>query len=70
MSSDYAIAKAQYVKARVSETRLKYSLMADAAVKRGRPEWEAEFDAKFAESQPQVLDLASELRRLTAGEPS
>lgn len=66
---DYKVARAQFIKSKRAETRLLYSLMADAAVARGLPEWELEFDSQFREQMPQVLDLHSELRRLTEGVP-
>lgn len=67
MADDYVIARRQFIKSKRTETRLRYALMADADVARSLPEWEREFDAKFKETKPQVLDLHSELRRLTTG---
>lgn len=66
---DYSVARRQFIKSKRAETRLRYSLMADAEVARGLPEWELEFDAQFRASAPQVLDLRSELKRLTDGAP-
>ena len=68
-TSDFWVARQQYVKAKRAEVRLRYALMADAEVARSVPEWRAEFDTKFRESQPEVLDIHSELRRLTARTP-
>lgn len=67
---DYAVARRQFIKSKRAETRLKFALMADAAVARGVPQWEKEFDAQFRAKMPQVLDLASELKRLTDGGPA
>jgi hypothetical protein len=67
MASDYVIARAQFVKTKRTEVRLRYALIADAELARLLPEWRAEFDTKFRETAPQVLDLHSELRRLGAG---
>ena len=67
---DYKVARAQYIKSKRTEVRLRYALMADAEVARSVPEWAMEFDVRFREQAPQVLDLQSELRRLTAGEPT
>lgn len=62
--TDYEVAKAQFIKGRRTEVRLRYALMADAEVARSLPEWRAEFEALASVVQPQVLDFASEARRL------
>ena len=67
---DYKVAKAQYIKSKRTEVRLRYALMADAEIARSVPEWMMEFDVKFREQAPQVLDLHSELRRLASGAPA
>lgn len=66
----FLVARAQFIKAKRAEVRLRYALMADAEVARGLPEWKLEFDTKFRLTQPEVLDLHSELRRLQSGEPT
>lgn len=63
-SSDRAIARLQFIKAKRTEVRLRYALMADAEVARSIREWEAEFDRLALESEPSVLDFESEARRL------
>lgn len=62
--SDIAVAKAQYLKSKRAETRLRYSLMADAEILRNVGRWSAEFDALAEEHVPEVLDLASAARGL------
>jgi hypothetical protein len=62
--TDFEVAKAQFIKSRRTEVRLRYALMADAEVARSLPEWKAEFEARVRGSVPQVLDLESEARRL------
>lgn len=69
MSSEYVIARAQYIKAKRQETRARYALMADAAIARALDGWKMEFEKAARDSAPQVLDIHSELRRLTAGVP-
>ena len=64
---DYKVAKAQFIKSKRTEVRLRYALMADAEIARSVPEWAMEFEVKAREQAPQVLDLHSELRRLSAG---
>jgi len=64
---DYMVALRQYVKTKRTEVRLRYALMADAEVARSLPVWRDEFEAQAREKAPVVLDLASELRRLSAG---
>jgi hypothetical protein len=66
---DYKVARAQFIKSKRTEVRLRYALMADAEVARSVPEWGLEFDTMFRETVPQVLDLYSELRRLGSGAP-
>ena len=70
MPSEYLIARAQFIKAKRQETRARYSLMADAEIARSLDDWKLEFEKAARERAPQVLDIHSELRRLTAGEPS
>lgn len=63
-SSNRAIAKAQFIKSRRTEVRLRYALMADAEVARSLPEWEAEFERQAEQAEPVVLDIRAEARRL------
>ena len=64
MASDREIARAQYIKSKRTEVRLRYALMADAEVIRLTPVWKAEFDEMALENEPSVLDFESEARRL------
>lgn len=66
---DYAVARAQFIKTKRTETRLRYALMADAEIAREIGNWRLEFEIRARESMPEVLDLHSELRRISAGVP-
>ena len=68
-ATDYKVARAQFIKSKRAEVRLRYALMADAEIARSVSTWGLQFDARFLKERPQVLDLRSELRRLQAGEP-
>jgi hypothetical protein len=63
-SKDRAVAKAQYLKMKRAEVRLRYTLMADAEIMRSIPEWETTFEEFAAVKEPAVLDFESEARRL------
>lgn len=67
--SDYTTARAQYLKVKRAETRLRFSLMADAHIAENLDAWKLEFEKAAREQMPEVLDLRSELKRLTSGEP-
>ena len=67
--SDYTVARAQFIKVKRNEVRLRYSLMADAAIAQSLDDWKLEFEVAARDSAPQVLDIHSELRRLTTGVP-
>ena len=67
--SEYTIARAQFIKTKRTETRHRFSLMADAEIAENLPLWREEFDRRAREQAPQVLNLQSELRRLTDGGP-
>jgi hypothetical protein len=67
--SKFQIARAQYIKVKRAETRLRFTLMADAAIAENIDKWKMEFELAARDKMPEVLDLQSELRRLTAGEP-
>jgi hypothetical protein len=68
MSEDYIIARSQFIKTKRTEVRLRYALMADAEIARELPNWRLEYEIKARDTAPAVLDLHSELRRLSAGE--
>lgn len=68
--SEYTTARAQYIKVKRTETRLRYSLMADAEIAANLNGWKLDFEKRAREQAPEVLDLRSELRRLTSGEPT
>lgn len=68
--SDYTVARAQFIKTKRTEVRLRYALMADAEIAANIDQWRLEFETRAREEAPAVLDLRSELRRLTAGEPA
>lgn len=63
-SSDRAIARAQYVKAKRTEVRLEFALMADAEIARLLPQWQAEFDRQAEVAAPEVYDFAARARKL------
>lgn len=66
-SDDYLIALGQFIKSKRTEVRLRHALMADAEIARSIGGWRIEFEKQARETAPQVLDLASEARRLSAG---
>ena len=68
--SDYTIARAQFIKVKRAETRLRFSLMADAEIAANLDGWKLEFEKAAREQAPEVLSLRSELRRLTDGAPT
>ena len=55
--TDLQIEKAQLLKAYRSATRLKYSLMADAALMRELPAFEMQIDAAMAAGEPLELNV-------------
>jgi hypothetical protein len=65
--SDYTTARAQFIKTKRAEVRLRYTLMADAEIAASLSAWKLDFEKRARENAPQVLDLRSELRRLTDG---
>jgi len=67
--SDYTTARAQFLKVKRAETRLRFALMADAHIAENLDAWKLEFEVAARDKAPEVLTLKSELRRLTAGEP-
>jgi hypothetical protein len=67
--SEYTTARAQFLKVKRAETRLRFALMADAHIAENLDAWKLEFEKMTREKAPEVLSLHSELRRLTAGEP-
>lgn len=68
--SEYTTARAQFIKVKRNQTRLRYSLMADAEIAANIDNWKLDFEVRARETMPEVLDLRSELRRLTSGEPT
>lgn len=66
---DYVVARAQFIKSKRAEVRLRYALMADAEIAQCLGDWKLEFEVRAREHAPAVLDLHSELRRLASGEP-
>jgi hypothetical protein len=67
--SDYTTARAQFIKVKRAETRLRFALMADAHIAEHLDAWKLEFEKAARENMPEVLSLESELKRLTSGEP-
>lgn len=69
--SDYTIARAQFIKVKRAEVRLKHSLMADAEINGNIDQWRLDFEIAARNSMPEVLSfdnaVQAELRRLTDG---
>jgi len=53
---DRAIAKAQFIKTKRAEVRLRYSLIGDAEIARSLPEWLEEFERRALDTVPVVFD--------------
>lgn len=70
--SEYTTARAQYVKVKRAEVRMKFSLMADAEIAESIDQWKLDFEVAARENAPVMLSfenaVQAELRKLTSGQ--